>query len=186
MNGCKLRVRILTRLLGIAGSLKYAKHESPRVALCEVGVFVYSEISCAISYTIYRMNREKYLNLASKVIIFVFVIYTLFLLGKSLFINYELRQSIQKLNEQIATLEQQKKDLNNLILYYQSDSFKELEARRKLGLKKPGEKVYLISATTSAPMNFEEEMKEEQEKVSSKEKILNKSNWSLWWDFFTK
>jgi len=132
------------------------------------------------------MKREKYLNLASKVIIFIFVIYTLFLLGKSLFTNYELRQSIQKLNEQIATLEQQKKDLNNLILYYQSDSFKELEARRKLGLKKPDEKVYLVSGTTTASTNFEEEMKAEQEKVSSKEKILNKTNWSLWWEFFTQ
>ena len=132
------------------------------------------------------MNREKYLNLGSKIIIFIFVIYTLFLLGKSLFTNYELRQSIQKLNEQIATLEQQKKDLNNLILYYQSDSFKELEARRKLGLKKPDEKVYLVSTATSTPTNFEEEMKEEQEKISSKEKILNKTNWSLWWEFFTQ
>jgi len=132
------------------------------------------------------MNREKYFNLGSKIIIFVFVIYMLFLLGKSLFTNYELRSSIKKLNEQIVLLEQQKKDLNNLILYYQSDYFKELEARRKLGLKKPGEKVYLISATTSSPTNFEEEMKAEEAKVSSKEKILNKTNWSLWWEFFTQ
>lgn len=133
--------------------------------------------------------HAKYLNLASKIIIFIFVIYTLFLLGKSLFTNYELRKSIQKLNEQIATLEQQKKDLNNLILYYQSDSFKELEARRKLGLKKPDEKVYLVSGATSVSTNFEEEMKEEQEKVSSKgktEKNAGKTNWSLWWEFFTK
>jgi len=132
------------------------------------------------------MNREKYFNLGSKIIIFVFVIYTLFLLGKSLFTNYELRSSIQKLNEQIVTLEQQKKDLNNLIVYYKSDSFKELEARRKLGLKRPDEKVYIVAGASPPTTNFEEEMKAEREKVSSKEKILNKSNWSLWWEFFTE
>lgn len=132
------------------------------------------------------MKREKYLNLGSKVLIFIFVIYILFLLGKSLFINYQLRQSIQKLNEQIATLEQQKKDLNNLIVYYKSDSFKELEARRKLGLKRPDEKVYIVSGTTTTTANFEEELKQEQEKVSSKEKSSDKKNWTLWWEYFTK
>jgi len=132
------------------------------------------------------MKREKYLNLGSKVLIFIFVIYILFLLGKSLFTNYQLRQSIQKLNEQIATLEQQKEDLNNLIVYYKSDSFKELEARRKLGLKRPDEKVYIVSGATTTTANFEEELKQEQEKVSSKEKSSDKKNWALWWEYFTR
>ncbi len=130
------------------------------------------------------MNKEKYLNFSSRALLYIFVLYLLFLLGKSLWTNYHLRVSIRTLNLQIATLEQQKIDLANLNVYYRSDSFKELEARRKLGLKRPDEKIFLVSGATTTTTNFEEELEQEQEGVTSKEENLNQTKWQLWWEYF--
>lgn len=113
------------------------------------------------------------------------IFYILFLLGRSVWTNYDLRQSIKKLNTQIATLEQQKIDLRNLNLYYSSESFKELEARRKLGFKKPDEKVVII-ASAQDTNNFEQELNADRGKVAEKKNEETTSNWLLWLDYFTR
>lgn len=140
-----------------------------------------------IGYTIYMdMNdRQKHwLSRVVKIGLYILAIYIIFLLGKALWTNYYLRQSIEKLNEQIAVLEEQKKELNNLNLYYQSDDFKELEARRKLGMKRPDEKVLLISSPTTG--TFSEELEKEKQSIAEKESQSESPCWQLWWEFFTK
>lgn len=139
----------------------------------------------------HNKNRQKKLiDLAVKVGTYVFILYILFLLGRVLWINANLKSSIEKLHGQIAALEQQKKDLSNLVLYYQSDAFKELEARKKLGFKKPGEKVMIIPTSpdsgNSPPANFAEEVEKEKKGVAGKETTQEEPNWRLWWEFFTR
>jgi hypothetical protein len=113
------------------------------------------------------------------------VFYVLFLLGRSVWTNYDLRQSIKTLNSQIAMLQDQKKDLSNLNLYYSSASFKELEARRKLGYQKPDEKVVII-ANTAGVNNFEQELTADRTQVAEKKATEATSNWLVWLDFFTR
>src|SRR3990167_2094359 len=76
-------------------------------------------------YTIYSMEeitRRSKLTLGlSKLIAYLIGFWLVFLLAKTLWLNWQLSKSIEKLNQQVAVLEQQKKDLDNLILYYQSD-----------------------------------------------------------------
>lgn len=150
-----------------------------------------------------EITRRSKLTLGlSKLIAYLIGFWLIFLLAKTLWLNWQLAKSIEKINQQIAVLEQQKKDLNNLILYYQSDSFKELEGRRKLGLKKPGEKVMILPASaeataggsaTPAPMNpasgrqvFPEELTKEKESINPKTPESKIPNWLLWWEFYTK
>lgn len=128
-------------------------------------------------------RHKKLFDLAIKVATYIFIFYILFLLGRVLWLNFNLKESIEKLQEQIVVLEQQKKDLNNLILYYQSDSFKELEARRKLGYKKPGEKVVILELSPSSE-NFPEEVEKEKQGVAGKSTASEEPNWQLWWEFF--
>jgi len=111
--------------------------------------------------------------------------YVIFLLGKSIWTNYDLRQSIHKLNSQIATLQEQKKQLSSLNLYYSSESYKELEARKKLGLKKADEKVAIIAGATDAS-NFPDQLAQDQSSLDSKSGGESGPNWILWLDFFTK
>ena len=102
------------------------------------------------------------------------VLYLAFLTGRAVYKNWQTNQEIKKLKVEIETLEVENQNLQNLIAYYQTPSFKEKEARRKLGLVKPDEKVVIISkeppkTTTPAPSPSEEP---------------KKPNFKLWWEFF--
>lgn len=128
---------------------------------------------------------QKHLRGLTRVIVYLMIFYLVFLLGRSLWTNYTLEKSITKLEEQIAALKEEKKTLENLNLYYQTDSFKELEARKKLGWKAPGEKSLVISATPT-PQNFSEELTKEKISTAPKTPVSQIPNWALWWEFFTK
>ena len=150
------------------------------------GVFVWWQ-DC---YTIYSRlmeitRKNKLINFLIKLGGYLLIFYVVFLLGRSIWINWQLKQSIKLLSDQIVLLKNEKKDLENLNLYYQSDSFKELEAREKLGLKKPGESVLILPATPS-PKNFPQEVKKEQQSVNTQPTENQIPNWLLWWEFFTK
>lgn len=100
--------------------------------------------------------------------------YLFFLTGRSVYQNWQTNQEIKKLKIEIETLQVENQNLQNLIAYYQTQSFKEKEARRKLGLVKPGENVVIISkepppSKTPAPSTTEEPQK---------------PNYRLWWEFF--
>ena len=58
--------------------------------------------------------------------------------------------AIKTLESEIADLEGKNNDLNNLFAYLNSQEFIELEAREKLGMKKPGEKVVIIPRESKA------------------------------------
>lgn len=152
-------------------------------------------------YTIYSMvlDKNKFISQFSRIGIYVIFFWIIFLLVRSVWQNWSLRQSIHQLNEQIAILEQNKNDLNNLIVYYRSDSFKELEARKKLGMKKPDEKMVILPVSSSnptssavagesvsSPNNFPDEVKKEQESFNFKKENSSNSNWYLWWRYFTE
>lgn len=128
---------------------------------------------------------NKLLDSLSKIGVYLIIFYILFLLGKSLWTNYQLKRMIDKLHSQIATLELQKKDLENLIVYYKSDAFKELEARKKLGYKRPDENVMVLPATPT-PMNFPAEVEKEKQGVVVEKEEVKTANWLLWWEFFMK
>ncbi len=85
----------------------------------------------------------------------------------------EIKQEIKKLEEKISSLESDNRELESLIQYLQTEEFIEEEARAKLSLKKPGEKVVAV------PENLEVNSNEQQ--LSSQEEL---SNWQLWWKYF--
>jgi hypothetical protein len=138
-----------------------------------------------------KFNQNKILSKITKVGVYLGVFWVLFLLGRAIWQNWDLKHSIYKLNEQIVILNQQKKDLENLNLYYQSDSFKELEARKLLGLKKSGEKLVILpietpKAESSAANSFPEQLNKEKETVAGVTAPTRIPNWLLWWQYFTK
>lgn len=76
--------------------------------------------------------------------ILVLLVYISYSVGWSIYRNYTINQEINQLKNDIAKLHGDIGDLQNLIVYYQSDSFKEVEARRRLGLRAPGEQVVIL------------------------------------------
>jgi cell division protein FtsB len=85
-----------------------------------------------------------FISMLGKLLLMAAIGFILFNLGKSVWKNYQNVQTINDKKQEIAKLENENQNLKNLNMYYQTDCFKEIEARRKLDYKKPGENVLVL------------------------------------------
>ena len=106
------------------------------------------------------------------------------MLGRSIYLNYQLKKQAEEIKREIAKIEKQNKDFQNLILYYKSESFREVEARRKLDLKKLGETVVILPKKEAR--DFTGEIKADEVNVSAKSETKIEPNYVLWWRYFVK
>lgn len=84
------------------------------------------------------------------VLIGVGLLYISFLLYQSVYQNYQTTKKIDSLRADLKDLEQDKVRLDSLIAYYKTPAFQELEARKKLGMKMPGELVVKVDVPQDA------------------------------------
>ncbi len=87
----------------------------------------------------------------------------------------EIQKEIEPKKQKTKELEQKNQELQYLVSYLKTPSYKEKIAREKLDLQKPGEKVVIIPENTS-DVYIGEEKKEE--------KWENQSNLLKWWHVF--
>lgn len=102
----------------------------------------------------------------------VVALYIGFYLVQTVMRNYELQKQIAQLRTQISDLKVEQDQLKYRIAYYQTDAYKEKEARAKLNLQAPGESVIILPRTDQP----------EQNQTQSQPKP-RKSNWQQWTDF---
>lgn len=101
--------------------------------------------------------------------------YIAFLLYQAVYFNYQTNQQIRSLKGNLKQFNQDKARLESLIAYYQTSTFQELEARKKLGMKAPGEKVVQVNVEETAT---NQTAPEGETKTQNK-----KSNPQAWLDF---
>lgn len=131
------------------------------------------------------LGLKRFFNqYGGRLFLYFLVIYTFVMLGRSVLVNYQLQNKTKSIESSITDIKNQNEDLENLVLYYQSDSFREVEARRKLGYKKPGEKLFIVSVQKFTDLNTE--MQSKTESLSTKDQEQKHSNLSLWWQYITK
>lgn len=130
-------------------------------------------------------DRLKIGSFLNKLLLYLLIVYTFFMLGRSIWQNYQLKKQIEGIQREISQIKQRNQDLNNLIIYYQSPGFREVEARQKLGLKKPGEKVVMVAVKDTGNYQTEQEQEQENITATSKKNVIE-ANWQLWWRYFTK
>lgn len=124
--------------------------------------------------------KNLFSNLVSIIIILI-IVYIIFNIGKSTWKNYQINREIVNIEAEIEGLKVKNATLKNLILYYQTDTFKELEARKKLGLKKPDEKVIIVPENDGQSDNYKEEL---FGKSQTQNKLIEKKpNYAKWWYF---
>lgn len=89
--------------------------------------------------------------------------------------NYKLEKQIDTLRQQISVLQAQKDELKYNIAYYGTDSFKQRQARLRLGLEQPGENVIILPTPnpSTSPVADAAKVKE------------NRSNLRQWIDFLS-
>ena len=98
-------------------------------------------------------------------------------LTKEIVRRWEVRQEISRLQGQIDELKTQNSELSGLIDYFQSDYYKEREARLKLGLQKEGE------SALSLP-NMQDSSADTLENTKVATSSGSQSVPQKWWDYF--
>lgn len=111
----------------------------------------------------------------SSLVIFAVIIYLFIIVGKTVYSNYNSNKGIEKQEEKVAALETEIASIQNQINYYQTASFKEKEAREKLGYKAPGENMI------SLPIDEE---KDKSEDKSLGEVQIKTPNYRYWWEYY--
>lgn len=92
--------------------------------------------------------------------------------GREGYRYFKVSQEIRDLEKKIEELEKESEELIGMEKYFQSEDFLEKEARLKLNLIKPGEKLIVVKT----PEDLEEK---QQEKI-----VKQVSNIQLWWEYF--
>lgn len=124
-------------------------------------------------------TTERIIKAGKRLFSFLLTIYLVFLVGRSVYTNFRVKQQLAQIEVEIKNLKSENQRLTNLIAYYQTETFRELEARSKLGLKKPGEIVIAL------PENADEPLKEKVDRTPKRDQgKASVPNYIKWWEYF--
>ncbi|HOZ36833.1 MAG TPA: septum formation initiator family protein [bacterium] len=121
-------------------------------------------------HTIWERSRRSKFLVVALILVFIFMVRTVVKEKKN---QNKTTGNINALEQEIAKLQGQNSDLSSLIEYLRSDEFVDREAREKLNMQKPDEKVVLIP-----------EIKKNGGQVAGAVAVTEKPNWQLWQEYF--
>lgn len=121
---------------------------------------------------------QKVGNFAYQLGILILILYLGFILFRQINVNYKTNLKIKEFRRQISSLERQNNNLGNLLIYYQSNIYKELEARKRIGLKKEGEKALVVPENKDKDMEME---KIEEQQVNGEKPVQENANYLKWY-----
>lgn len=123
--------------------------------------------------------------LRSKIVIMAEVVLLVVLssaLAKEVVRKYQVESEIRQLEDKKAELNQQNLELTELVKYFNEDSYKEEQARLKLGLQKSGESVVAVLGAETAAVESEDDTTQSLSYVED----ANQTNPQRWWKYFFK
>jgi len=106
-------------------------------------------------------------------LIIIFII-SIILFFKETYKSFTISQDIRSLENRIKEIEKSNEKFSQMEQYLQSEDFLQREARLKLNLTKPGEKLIIVKTP--------EKTLDDNEKQELVEK--QKNNIQLWWEYF--
>ncbi len=110
--------------------------------------------------------------------------------GRESYRKYQLTQEIGQLKLEIERLEGRNNQLSDLMGYFKEEPYLEKEARLKLNLKKPGEKVIILSDEPDEQINNESLVGGSDSQGDNQVSIIQSSegiaNYWKWWEYFFK
>lgn len=108
-------------------------------------------------------------DLLKKIVVYSLFVYGIYNLSAFFIDIYSLSQKESEKTNKIESLERDKKNLKEKLVYINSDDFVEKEARTKLNMKKEEEQIYIVNNGSS---NIQSAEKETKKKV--KKSVFNK------------
>lgn len=94
--------------------------------------------------SVWQRLRVQSKDIATFGVVVLVGVYLLYQVGASILGNYRSQQEIKAATDRIAELNLEKERLQSLLVYYDTQSYQEIELRRRLLLKKPGETVVAL------------------------------------------
>jgi len=104
-------------------------------------------------------------DLLKKIVVYSLFVYGIYNLSTFFIDIYSLSQKEAEKNHKIETLESEKKNLKEKLVYINSDDFVEKEARTKLNMKKDGEQVYIVNNGSNPDESEEKDIKRKTKKT---------------------
>lgn len=126
-------------------------------------------------------NVKKIGLILVNLIIIAVIVLIVINIAKSIAKNYEINKEIIALKGDIEKLQEKKKGLENIILYYKTQTFQELELRRSLGLKKADEVMIILPENDGA--GSKEGTVQFFNTTEVKQDNVIQPNYILWWNY---
>ncbi len=126
------------------------------------------------------MQRDRFKSIFSRIFLVALFVFAVISNVRLIIRNYQLHERIKAAQTDVASLELRNQKLSLLMNYYQSSSYQDVEARRRLGMKLPDEAAYIIKGI-SLPATSDIEATVTAEKSSTD----NQSNAQKWWSYLS-
>jgi len=123
----------------------------------------------------FKKNLGFNLIFLVSILIFIFVVISF---SKDFVRIREVNDEINDIETQITQLQDDNIELDELLQYFDSDSYAEQKARSELGLKKEGENVVVI--------NRDDNLTENIQPIDISNNPSNNRNLKKWWDYLFK
>lgn len=137
-----------------------------------------------------KRGTKQIINiLASKVSLFILAAITVWLgvsWGQEIYRKHQVREEIEKLKAEVIAFEARNSNLASLIDSFDDPQVVELEAKKRLNLRKPGEEVAVILRDKNDESQNIVQRKDESVLIDAGEENASKpSNAMKWWRYIT-
>lgn len=124
------------------------------------------------------MNILRFQSTGSRVLLVALFVFAVVSNVRLVIRNSELHERVKAAKADVENMELRNQRLSLLMNYYQSASYQEVEARRRLGMKRPDEAAYIIKGISLPAANSEIDGIAVEKSVPAV-----KSNAAQWWEY---
>lgn len=130
------------------------------------------------------MKRRGWQVKIAVVLVFVLVSWVIYVSSKQIERNRRIQEEVSALEMEAQKIQSENETLSEKIGYFSSVDFREQEAKRRLGLKKPEETVLGVSINPHSADGKLENLSEERVEAMSQDEGADLMQFEKWWRLF--
>lgn len=122
---------------------------------------------------------KRFLTYAMVIALFLFALYSNIRL---IVRNYNLQKRVETVRTEVSQMQTRNEKLRLILSYYQTPAYQEIEARRRLQVKKPEETMLIVKGLelSAKELNLLEDAVYQE---ATTPKTKDKTNFEKWWEY---